>query len=473
MVPEIIEINDNKWKRHKGDEEQDVYLAMQMHNENKILGKYADKDSYDILIDSDADLHNTQTDLLREQFDFNDENKIAFKFRKNVFTKQEQIGAYEGLFDAAAESHNRGLAAGPKTEKLSGRDWSTNYQHDVLDFFIKRQPKNVDGSDPLELIKESYIGKETKNTRGFCWLRDKVEETFPEYSNFFPKLINNLRNMSIDDASSYANNVKEKWISKTTYAAGLWSGIAGFYGRYPRIPYGRATSYTENNLDQFSNCFPFARKLEKEFARLMPNRHAAQKKYTDKIDNKFLIGEDTTFTTITVNTTTHDRNARMACHRDAGSLNVGFSNLTVISKDGKDWDGGYLVVPEVRMAINVRPGDLLLIDNMRVIHGNSPISAPKSGEENLLRMSLVFYLREDMEKLGSWDYELCRRNYVDSRRLNKEHKLWKPLWNGVSSKMWEDNEWYNYLEQKGGVNMVNQYHPEAFKPKTSLEGFFQ
>ena len=98
-----------------------------------------------------------------------------------------------------------------------------------------------------------------------------------------------------------------------------------------------------------------------------------RKKFADRLDKRFLIGEDTTFTTITVNTTQSDRKARMACHRDAGSLNEGYSNLTVITKDGKDWKGGYLVTPEVRAAINVRPGDLLLIDNMRIIHGNTPI----------------------------------------------------------------------------------------------------
>jgi len=204
-------------------------------------------------------------------------------------------------------------------------------------------------------------------------------------------------------------------------------------------------------------------------ARMVPNRYAAQKKFADRLDKRFLIGEDTTFTTITVNTTQSDRNARMACHRDAGSLNEGYSNLTVITKDGKDWKGGYLVTPEVRAAINVRPGDLLLIDNMRIIHGNTPIETPDSGAENMLRMSLVFYFREDMDILGSLEYENLRRQFVDDRRLNEKHELWRPYWNGVSPSMWDSEEWYIYLEKNGGIEMRQQYHP--ITEVASLEGF--
>ena len=473
---EIIEINGNKWQKFKGDEGQDVYIAMQVLDEEKVLGTYVDESSYDILIDSDADLYfppEYNYDKGEYYTDLADESKVALKFRKNVFTAEEQQGAFEGLYDAAAESHNRGLAAGPKTEKLAGREWVTPYQYDVLEYFMGGQPKSLDGTDPLQTIMEEHLGKYVKNTRGFCWLRDVVESEYPEYDGFFPKLVKRLQEMTIDEATKYSKMVREKWISNTTYAAGLWSGIAGFYGRYPRIPYGRATSYTEHNRDQFSKCYPFARKLEKEFKRLLPNRHAEQQKFADRIDNKFLIGEDTTFTTITVNTTTNERNARMACHRDAGSLNAGYSNLTVITKDNKDWKGGYLVVPEVRMAINVRPGDLLLIDNMRVIHGNTPIKAPDSGEEDMMRMSLVFYFREDMDNLGSWEYESIRKNFVDTRRLNKEHKLWKQYWNGVSPNMFNEKEWYDFLEDKGGTDMVKQYHPQAYAKKPTLEGFFQ
>lgn len=466
---EIIEKNGRKWKKFKGDEGQDVYVAQFVVNEDDLLGKLVDEGSYDILVDSDADFY-----LPKNGFDAGDElgeDCVAFKFRKGTFTPEEQVGAFDGLYEAAIESNNRGHAAGPRGEKDGNRDWVTPYQQDILAHFEQGQPQSIDGDDPLDNIFQQHQNKKYE-TRGEVWLRSRVEKEFGTYEGFFSLALEKMIGMSIDDAKAYSKKLRKEFVSATSYATPIWSGIAGFYGRYPRIPYGRATAYTDHNREQFDKCYPFARKLEAEFKRLLPERWAKQKEFADRLDNRFLIGEDTTFTTITVNTTSKDRNARMACHRDAGSLNAGYSNLTVVTKGGKDWKGGYLVTPEVRAAINIRPGDLLLIDNMRIIHGNTPISAPDSGDEDMLRMSLVFYFREDMDKLGSWEYEALRKQYVDDRRKNEEHPLWKPFWNGVSPSMWDEGEWYDYLADRGGEDMLKQYHPEARQQVSTLDDFF-
>lgn len=476
---EEISINGRKWQKYIGDEGQDVYVALFAEDKQQMLGKYASEEDYDILVDRDADFYlPPNCDVVKSAVcDHNcikclDESRVAFKFRKNVFTPEEQLGAFEGLYDAAIETNNRGMAAGPKTEKSGRRKWVSAFEREVLEYYKHGQPQNTMGTDPIDGFIEKYKGN-TDTSRGQIWVRGKIEKEFDgEYDDFFPIFMERIKDMSVNDAIDYAKRIEKEGISGTSYASPLWSGIAGFYGRYPRIPYGRATAYTDHHFDVFEKCYPFARKLDKEFARLLPERYGVQSKYAEKLDNKFLIGEDTTFTTITVNTTTHERNARMACHTDAGSLNAGFSNLTVVTKDGKSWKGGYLVAPEVRAAINVRPGDLLLIDNMRVIHGNTPIEPPDSGEEDMLRMSLVFYFREDMENLGSWEYENYRREFVNDRKHNKEHKFWKPYWNGVSPSMFDDQEWYDYLEGKGGKEMVMKYHPTAYDKAVSLEDFF-
>ena len=474
---EVVSIGGRQWQKYKGDEGQDVYIAMFVVKDEDVLGKYVDESSYDILIDNDADFYlPPECDIVTEASCDNecinclDESRVAFKFRKNVFTAEEQKGAFEGLYDAAVESNNRGLAAGPREGSSGKRDWVTPYQEEVLDYYISGQPQLIDGSDPLEEIARRNINSD--DNRGSVWLRTKVEPEFGNYSGFFPVFMERIAAMSIDEAKQYALKVRKTMVSDTSYATAIWSGIAGFYGRYPRIPYGRATAYVDHNREKFEKCYPFARKLDQEMARMLPGRYAAQKVFADRLDNRFLIGEDTTFTTITVNTTSKDRNARMACHRDAGSLNAGFSNLTVVTKEGKNWKGGYLVAPEVRAAINVRPGDLLLIDNMRIIHGNTPIEAPDTGEDDFLRMSLVFYFREDMDKLGSWEYEHLRRAFVDDRRLNKSHPEWREYWNGVSPDMWNSQEWFDYLGDKGGKDMLEQYHPEALTEKATLEDFF-
>jgi hypothetical protein len=109
---------------------------------------------------------------------------------------------------------------------------------------------------------------------------------------------------------------------------------------------------------------------------------------------------------------------------------------------------------------------------MRIIHGNTPIEAPDSGEENTMRMSLIFYYREAMKTLGSWDYENIRRQYVTDRMNNTEHPSWWKKWNGVTPNMWFEKEWYDYLENNMGKEVVAKYHPEAGNQSGSLEDFF-
>jgi hypothetical protein len=462
---EVITINGNRWRKFVGDEGQDVLIAEFLVEEEKVLGQYPSKELYDLVIDKDTDFYLPSTGFGEELT----EDRVAFKFRKGTFTQEEQDGCLEGLWNAATVSDNRGLAAGPRSAKHAKRDWVDEWQEMTLRWFEKGQPQNLDGSDPVQEIRNKYDG--FSPVRGQAWIKMTIEKEY-EYEGFFEVILQELRELSVDQAKKLVAHIRKEFISDATYASQVWSGIAGFYDRYPRIPFGRPTRYTEQNQEKFAKCYPFARKLDREFARLLPQRYAFQKNLADHTDERFLIGQDTTFTTVTVNTTTSSRNARMACHRDAGSLNEGFSNLTVIGDGKKSWKGGYLVTPEVRAAINVRPGDLLLVDNMRIIHGNTPIEAPDTGEDDLLRMSLIFYYRENMKNLGSWDYEATRRQYVKDRETNPEHPLWWDRWNGVSADMWTDQEWYQYLENKMGKETVLEYHPEAYNEVGSLEDFF-
>jgi hypothetical protein len=154
-------------------------------------------------------------------------------------------------------------------------------------------------------------------------------------------------------------------------------------------------------------------------------------------------------------------------------LNEGLSNLLVLSNNG-NYEGCYLVAPEYRVAVNVRPGDLLLINNHEVMHGNTPI---KMLDEEAERISLVCYFREKMLELGPWEYENCRFEFVESRRKDKTHAGHKHedgtdrhLWNGITPGMWESQEWYDYCESKLGRALLLKMHPEA--EKNSLEEFF-
>ena len=426
-----------------------IIIAQSKIDCEHLLGQFLDESHFDTVINEDTDcfLHSE------------DESNIAFKFRKNYFSKQEQDAAYTGLREAATATQNRGLAAGPKGEKCGGREWVNEFQLRVLDFFKKQTEYSVikiNIAEEVAALRERYASEDS--SRGLVWLSAKVKEDNFDFETWLKKVIK----MSIKERKEEAHGVEETYISDTTYANVVNSGIAGWFDRYPRIPYGRATSYTQNHYDKFQMGFPFLQTLDKGFRELLPTKHAAQRAAADKIDPAFLV-PGTVFTTITVNKT-----FRTAAHRDAGDFSDGLSNLLVLSNNG-NYTGGYLILPEVRIAVNVRPGDLLLVNNHEYIHGNTPIELH---DETAERISLVCYLREKMLELGSKEYEDHRFNYVECRRKNKEHPLQRRLWNGISPGMWDEQEWYDYLEKNGGREMVAKYHPEAYNKASTLEDLF-
>jgi len=427
-----------------------VIYADKKYNSDHLIGKFVDKENYDTLITEDTDVYGPSIDGK-----MNEENCLV-KFRKGVFTKEEQDLCYEGLIGAATESQNRGMAAGPRGNILSstnrgGREWVTPYQVAVLEY-LTRSHDSLD-EETIEDIKKRFTGKsESEDTRGYVWMRSKVQEDHDPYYGWFDRWLEGLGNYSREEQRNAAIHVRDNYISVTNYAQTVMSGVAGYYSRYPRIPYGRATAFTEKHPEDFAKSFPFLNKLNHCFRELLPTRWAAQRAAADKLDSRFLIDE-TVFTTLTVN-----HNFRTAAHLDAGDLASGFSNLSAL---GKGWEGAELILPEYRTAVKLEPGDLLLVANHTAIHGNSPL-----GGENPDRMTIVAYFREDMLETKGWEYEQLRKQFVDERRFNTNHKYWRPLWNGVSPAMWDDQEWFDYLDSH---NIENPYKKQV---NASLEDFF-
>jgi hypothetical protein len=452
-----------------------VIVAENKLNCDHLIGQFVDESHYDILVEEDCDVYAPPNCDLATQADCDvprdcsscpsgaDESRIVFKFRKNYFSKEQQDAAYIGLREAATETQNRGAAAGPRNEKLGNREWVTEYESEILEYFL--DPKASLAGDPIDEIKAKHEGKTEKpSTRNNVWGIQAVKK-----DNFvFADWVETVRKMDATDMIKEARRVEKAYVCATTYANGVMSGIAGWYDRYPRIPYGRATSYTAREPEKFKMAYPFLQTLANGFKELLPWRYNNQMEAAKKLDPAFLV-PGTPFTTITVNKT-----FRTAAHLDAGDLDTGLSNLLVLSNNG-NYSGGYLIAPEYRVAVNVRPGDLLLINNHEVIHGNTPIVLNDAEAE---RISLVCYFRENMLQLGSKEYEDCRYDFVESRRLNKEHPgqfyedgSMRHLWNGVSPSMWDSEEWYEYLEAKLGRDTLMKYHPDAEK-SNSLEGFF-
>ena len=133
------------------------------------------------------------------------------------------------------------------------------------------------GETTIEDIRAKYSNpKNDEETRGRVWLRSEVTKEYPDYFGWFDKWADAQLELTPEDRAANAEWVNKKFISGTTYAQSVNSGIAGFYDRYPRIPYGRMTSYTEQNWDKYEGCYPFMRKLSNQFKELLPVRYSVR-----------------------------------------------------------------------------------------------------------------------------------------------------------------------------------------------------
>lgn len=436
-------------------------VANKKINCDHLLGAYLDESHYDVVINEDCRVFSQNYCYDMEEGENCDkrceecakgvdEKNILFVLKKGFFTEEEQIGALEGLKGAALPTQNRGIASGQIVGSERGRIWVTEKELKILRYFLYDSTDIVDDIldiDPIENILNSP-DKEGITTRSFAWRSNKNIDVV-EWAR-------NLKNYPSEVRKKEAERVMSENMSNTNYANTVYSGIAGWFDRYPRIPYGRATSYTEKNYETFKKSFPFLKKLSSAFQTHLPNRYREQKKCIDKIDSNYYVPE-TVFTTITVN-----RTFRTAAHLDAGDLSRGFSNLSVLS-NGVNYTGGYLVLPEYRTAINIRPGDLLLINNHECIHGNTEIRVEEGGE----RYSIVCYFREGMLELGTKDYEDCRYDYVQfSKKKSGDSRF-----NGTYEGMWKSQDWYDFCKERLGEDALLKYHPEASKEVKVLDFF--
>jgi hypothetical protein len=145
-----------------------VIVADTKYDASHRLGQFVDESDYDTLVTSDTDCFikpncdiatvndcGPDADCAACPQGVNEEN-VAFIFRKNWFTEEQQKGAYYGLKDAASDSDNRGNAAGPLVEIASGnRERVTKMQYEVLEYMMNPKARLDDG-DNIDEIRAKY-----------------------------------------------------------------------------------------------------------------------------------------------------------------------------------------------------------------------------------------------------------------------------------------------------------------------------
>ena len=122
---------------------------------------------------------------------------------------QEQ--AYLGLREAATETQNRGMAAGPREGKLGNREWVTDYEFDVIQYFSN--PKsNLFGADPIEEIKQKHENKKPEpSNKNNVWSIQAVKED--EFD--FERWVNTVKHMKPEEQREETRRMVQRYVCQT------------------------------------------------------------------------------------------------------------------------------------------------------------------------------------------------------------------------------------------------------------------
>lgn len=142
----------------------------------------------------------------------------------------------------------------------------------------------------------------------------------------------------------------------------------------------RQTRFMMDYPENFKQVCPLIQEIDQLYKKYIPDKYNLQRKKADQTPFKI---PNTSFTTVTTNV-----NFRTTMHTDKGDDIDGFGNLAVI-EDG-DYTGGETCFPQYGIGVNVRTGDILLMD-VHQIHGNLPIQFKTP---DAIRLSIVCYLRQ-------------------------------------------------------------------------------
>jgi hypothetical protein len=159
---------------------------------------------------------------------------------------------------------------------------------------------------------------------------------------------------------------------------------AGWYfDRYLRC--NRVWGFTKEYPNQWKQAAPFFQSIKDSFENVLPDVY---RKHIQRVSShpEAVVADGVALSSCSINV-----NYRSYCHMDRGDFREGFSTLTVI-KVG-DYTGGYFVVPEYAIAVNVCEGDVLYCQSHKLWHGNTKINSLNNGR----RISFVTYLKEGLK----------------------------------------------------------------------------
>jgi hypothetical protein len=238
--------------------------------------------------------------------------------------------------------------------------------------------------------------------------------------------LHELRGMETDNRGAASGGRRYRNFEDQTRsrAPTVSSAIVGAFEASGSKQYCRLTAWSGRETEQFSGLFPLFRAIDGYFRQHVPERYAEQMRRVRDTDPYWVV-PGTAFTTVTVN-----NSYPTGIHTDSGDLEEGFSTLAVLRYG--NYSGGVFVFPEYRLGVDMKHGDLLLMD-AHEWHGNTfmrcdvcgnPIGSKKyyAGHDTCgsERISIVCYYRTKMAECGSPDEEMARAEAFNERRMAVE-----------------------------------------------------
>lgn len=214
-----------------------------------------------------------------------------------------------------------------------------------------------------------------------------------------------------------------RWaVKNTNYITGKRSrglvSTSAIFGFRPRLAmrqdYCSATSMATDQKKQHYVISSFAKELVGYYKQYFPERYEFHTKLVEeKVMEDWTIG-GSPFTSGIVN-----KNNQLKYHFDSGNFKGVLSNMVVLKKDVA---GGYLIIPELDIALEVADNTLTIFNGQEILHGVSTI---EYDNEHAYRYSAVYYSLEQMWKCEPLDDEIARirklKTERERKRLDPEH----------------------------------------------------
>jgi hypothetical protein len=148
----------------------------------------------------------------------------------------------------------------------------------------------------------------------------------------------------------------------------------------PGVPNCSLTSWTRKSPEAAALAAKFALAVDEVYRAFAPSCYARQSEYVQQIPRALRLA-DTNFTTMYV-----IKNKPTAVHRDGFNIPTGMGILTTLG----EFEGAELCFPQYGVAVDYKPGDVLIAD-VHELHGNLP---KISGE----RITEVLFVRTGMHE---------------------------------------------------------------------------